>query len=141
VESVACARPVGLHDGEWAEEARPAGESPVANGRAVHARKAKRRPRRLGERERRNNCAWGSEASHARIGEKRYGVDLARAPGGFPNRRQTRVHTSVTSGANRGGRHFSTAKLSQKLNYGQELVNTKVVEDGPNYNFHIGTFL
>src|SRR5207244_3733284 len=36
---------------------------------------------------------------------------------------------------------FVTAKLSQKLNYGQELVNTKVVEDGPNYNFLIGTFL
>ena len=44
-------------------------------------------------------------------------------------------------GANREGRHFSTAKLPQKLNYGQELVNTKVVEDGPSYNFHIGTFL
>ena len=51
------------------------------------------------------------------------------------------AHMEVTSGANRGGRHFSMAKLSQKLNYGQELVNTKVVEDGPNYNFHIGTFL
>ena len=64
----------------WAEEARPAGESPAANGRAVHARKAKRRPRRLGERERRSNCAWGIEASHAQIGEKRYGADLARVP-------------------------------------------------------------
>ena len=44
-------------------------------------------------------------------------------------------------GANREGRHFSMAKLPQKLNNGQELVNTKVVEDGPSYNFHIGTFL
>ena len=95
----------------------------------------------IGEGLARSNCAWGSEVSRAWIGEERYGADLSRAPGGFPNRHQTRVHTSVTSGANRGGRHFSTAKLSQKLNYGQELVNTKVVEDGPNYNFHIGTFL
>ena len=64
-----CARSVGLRGEEWAEEARPAGESPAANGasstrgrrgvgsihwggdsRGVIARgAAKRRQRRLGE--------------------------------------------------------------------------------------------
>src|SRR5438105_15210853 len=96
-------RPGGGSNG-WGRGGAPGRRIAGGQWSVVLARETRRRPRRLARGLARNNCAWGSEALCAWIGENRYGADLSRAPGGFPNRRWTRVHTSVETGAEHAGR-------------------------------------